>query len=106
MLTAANRVSAVFDSEAQAERAIVALRQLGVRDSQLSVVARHGETVPVGTGNAPVTEHGDTAGERMGTGALVGAGGRSRPAVTVRARHRRDEPLRHGRSPRGAASLR
>ncbi|HVK02822.1 MAG TPA: hypothetical protein VM490_05075 [Armatimonadaceae bacterium] len=77
MLTATNRVSAVFDSEAQAERAIVALRQLGVRDNQLSVVARHGDSTGVtGTGSAATAaaDHGDTAGERMGKGALVGAG--------------------------------
>lgn len=36
-------VSAVFDSHAEAERAVAELRQAGVRDDALSVVAKHHE---------------------------------------------------------------
>jgi len=37
------RASAVFDSHAEADRAIDELRRAGVRDSALSVIGRHGE---------------------------------------------------------------
>ncbi len=38
-----NLVSAVFDSHAEAERAVADLRQAGVTDHAISVIARHGE---------------------------------------------------------------
>ena len=66
-----NRVTAVFDSQSQAEQAVSELRQLGVRDSQLSVVSRHGDT----NGAAgPAAEKAGDAAEGMGKGALAGAG--------------------------------
>lgn len=72
---ATNRVSAVFDSQAQAEQAIVALRQLGVQDAQLSVVTRHGDNAAVtGGGSATAAaDHGNDAGDRMSKGARAGA---------------------------------
>lgn len=63
-----DRVTAVFDSRAEAERAITALRQAGVIDTQLSVVTRdEGSTAVSGSGSVA----GDTAAS-TGTGALVG----------------------------------
>ena len=35
------RISAVFDDQAKAERAVAELRSLGVRDAELSLVSRH-----------------------------------------------------------------
>ena len=70
-----NRVTAVFDSQTQAEQAVTALRQLGVSDAQLSVVARHGDTATAtGGGSAATAAHDDNAGERAGKGMLAGAG--------------------------------
>jgi hypothetical protein len=65
-----DRVAAVFNSQAEAERAVVALRQAGVSDSQISVVAKHGHDAAV-TGGGSVA---DDAGDRVGKGALAGAG--------------------------------
>ena len=63
------RITAVFDDQVQAERAISALRRINVPDAHLSVVARREHDVQV------VDEkHGDSAGARVGKGALAGAG--------------------------------
>jgi hypothetical protein len=65
------RVSALFDSRADAERAITEMRRLGARDSDLSVVVRHEE------GGAPSASPGVEArevGTGAGKGAVVGAG--------------------------------
>ena len=77
MLTATNRVTAIFDNQAQAEQAVVALRQMGVGDNQLSIVAQHGHDAAV-TGGGSVTgaadaEH-DGKGERVTKGLAAGAG--------------------------------
>lgn len=71
-----SRVTAVFDSQNQAEQAITALRQLGVNDSQLSIVARHGGDTTVSGGGtaAAAAEDADNTAERVGKGALAGAG--------------------------------
>lgn len=71
-----NRVTAVFDSQMQAEQAVTALRQMGVSDAQLSIVARHGETTTAtGGGSAAAAAHDDDdTGSRVGKGALAGAG--------------------------------
>ena len=61
------RVSAVFDSREQAERAVSALRQLGVNDTHIALVGRQD---PVET----VTTHGDDVAERTGKGLAAGAG--------------------------------
>ncbi len=68
-----NRVTAVFNDRNQAEQAVSALRQMGVNDTHLSIVSRHGE-------NANVTGHGSTADAASdvagdtGKGLLAGAG--------------------------------
>ncbi|MCC2669899.1 MAG: hypothetical protein K0Q72_2370 [Armatimonadetes bacterium] len=71
-----NRVTAVFDNRSQAERAIAALRQLGITDHQVSVVSQHGDDATV-TGSGTVAHdagaHDDGTGERIGKGALAGA---------------------------------
>src|SRR5688572_664798 len=63
------RITAVFDDQVQAERAINALRRINVPDAHLSVVARREHDVQVGD-----EKHGDSAGARVGKGALAGAG--------------------------------
>ena len=71
-----NRVTAVFDNRSEAERAISALRQLGITDSQISVIAQHGDDTSVtGTGSVAhdAVAHNDGTGERVGKGALAGA---------------------------------
>ncbi|MHB9132646.1 MAG: hypothetical protein ACYDBB_16375 [Armatimonadota bacterium] len=77
----ANRITAVFDDRSRAEQAVTELRRLGLRDDQLSVLTRQGkEMTTTGEGTmAEATspereEHGDTAAERAGKGALAGAG--------------------------------
>ena len=64
------RITAIFDDQAQAERAIAALRRISVPDTHLSVVARRQDTVDV----VVEGKQGDTAGKRVGKGALAGAG--------------------------------
>lgn len=66
-------MEAVFDSRSQAEQAITALRQLGVTDDQVSVIAQHGDDASV-SGGGSVADDGGDAGERVGKGALAGAG--------------------------------
>ena len=63
------RVTAVFDDRTQAERAITELRRRGIPDAQMSVVSRRADDVEVKKGATD-----DSAGERMGKGALAGAG--------------------------------
>lgn len=65
-----NRVTAVFDSQAQAEAAISDLRSVGVTDAQLSYVSRHNDG-SVGNGIAP---DGHTAGDDAVKGLAAGAG--------------------------------
>ena len=68
-----NRVTAVFESRNAAEEAIAALRQIGVTENQLSIIAPHGDKAQVSGGGSVADDAGDTA-ERMGKGALAGAG--------------------------------
>jgi uncharacterized membrane protein len=63
------RVTAVFDDRTQAERAITELRRRGIADADMSIVARRSDDVEV-TGK-PAD---DKTGERIGKGALAGAG--------------------------------
>ncbi len=72
-MLATNRVTAVFDSRAHAEQALTELRQLGVTDNQISVIASHGEGAAVSGGGSVADDAGDAA-ERVGKGALAGAG--------------------------------
>jgi hypothetical protein len=63
-----SRITAVFDDQAQAERAVTELRRLGVNDTDLSFVARsEDDAVPAGT-------HRNDAGKRAAKGAAAGAG--------------------------------
>jgi len=62
------RVTAVFDDRTQAERAIAELRRGGISEKDLSIVARRPDDVEVKGGPT------DKAGERIGKGALAGAG--------------------------------
>ncbi|HVF84815.1 MAG TPA: hypothetical protein VM821_02450 [Abditibacteriaceae bacterium] len=68
-----NRVTAVFDSQPQAEQAIQSLRQMGINDANLSIIARHGnETSTSGSGTAS-HDDGDS-GSGAAKGLLGGAG--------------------------------
>ncbi|MCW3060657.1 MAG: hypothetical protein JWQ02_2478 [Capsulimonas sp.] len=72
--TTTNRVTAVFADRAQAEQAVSALRQAGVSDSNLAIVAQHdGHTVSTGDGSAAVAAN-DGDGDRVGKGLAAGAG--------------------------------
>ena len=66
------RVTAVFDDRARAERAVNELRRLGVKDTDLSFVARsEDDAVAAGAARENVRE---SVGERAAKGAAVGAG--------------------------------
>jgi hypothetical protein len=63
-----SRVTAVFDDQARAERAVSELRSIGVTDTDLSFVARSEEdAVAAGASR-------DTVGKRAAKGAAAGAG--------------------------------
>lgn len=69
-----NRVTAVFDNFAQAEQAVQALRQMGVRDDHLSVVSQHN----AGGGQAAAATsthaaHDDHSGSNATKGLIAGA---------------------------------
>lgn len=72
--------SAIFDSHAEAERAVSDLRAAGVRDSDISVIAHHGGTTTASSGDGEITdEHhrnvlrGILGGGALGAGLAVGA---------------------------------
>ena len=65
-------ISAVFDSHSEAETAVRELRQAGVRDSALSVIARKSEDG--GDYGDVETEDADGKGEGALKGALLGGG--------------------------------
>lgn len=67
--------SAIFDSHAEAERAISELRRLGVVDARLSVIAHHGGTTTTSNADGDVTDeqHRNVLRGILGGGAL-GAG--------------------------------
>jgi len=67
-----NRITAIFDSQTHAEQAIQALRQNGVRDADLSIIARHGDNTST-SGDGSVS-HGDDSASGAGKGLLAGAG--------------------------------
>lgn len=65
-------VSAVFDTRAEAERAVSGLRAAGVRDNAISLVAQHdGDTT---TTDAAGERTDDDRGDRIAKGATVGLG--------------------------------
>lgn len=70
-----NIISAVFDSDAEAERAVSALRAAGVSDEALSVVAQHEGRTTTTSGSGEVTDdsHRSVLRGILGGGAL-GAG--------------------------------
>ena len=64
-----NRMTVLFDDRAHAEAAVNELRQLGVDESKMSIIARHNEGG--GAGNNAVVEH---DGASVPTGTVAGAG--------------------------------
>lgn len=70
-----SRVTAVFDSTTQAEQAVMALRQMGINDAQLSLISRHGENASMtGTGSAVASDAAADEAGNTGKGLLAGAG--------------------------------
>lgn len=71
----AQLVSAMFDTHTDAERAVSALRQAGVRDDALSVVAHHGGTTTTRSGDGEIThEHHRSVLRGILGGGALGAG--------------------------------
>ena len=66
-------VSAVFDSRAEAERAVTELRSAGARDSAISIMARRDGENEVNDGDGKVVDA-DGAGSGLAKGLTVGAG--------------------------------
>lgn len=73
MLTT-NRVTAVFDSMTQAEQAVNALRQLGLRDDHLSIVSRHNDNASSAGASSAAAANAADASSGAGTGLVAGAG--------------------------------
>ena len=74
-MLATNRVTAVFDNHQQAEQAVQALRQLGVREDHMAIVAQQqGAAGASGAGAGAGHDQGDDAGDRATKGLLAGAG--------------------------------
>lgn len=69
------QASAIFDSHAEAERAVSELRSAGIRDTDLSVIAHHGGTTTATSGDGEITDehHRNVLRGILGGGAL-GAG--------------------------------
>ena len=67
--------SAVFDNQEEAQRAVSALRQSGVADNSISVIAKHGNRTTTSSGDGEVTDddHRNLLRGILGGGAL-GAG--------------------------------
>ncbi|MGX7951687.1 hypothetical protein ACWPM1_03890 [Tsuneonella sp. HG249] len=67
--------SAVFDSQEEAQRAVAALRNAGVADTSMSVIAKHGNRTTTTSGDGEVTDddHRNLLRGILGGGAL-GAG--------------------------------
>ncbi len=77
-------VSAVFDTRGEAERAVNDLRSAGVKDSAISIVARHdGEhtTTTDGAGEEVAKDVVGTAAAGAGVGALLGIAALAIPGV-------------------------
>lgn len=69
------QASAIFNSHAEAERAVSELRTAGVSDADLSVIAHHGGTTTATSGDGEITDehHRNVLRGILGGGAL-GAG--------------------------------
>ena len=65
-----NRITVLFDDRAHAEAAVNELRQLGVNESQMSIVARHDNAATANNADA----HDDGANVATGTVAGMGVG--------------------------------
>lgn len=70
-----SKASAIFDTHAEAERAVSELRALGLSDNDLSVIAHHGGTTTTRSGDGEITDehHRNILRGILGGGAL-GAG--------------------------------
>ena len=66
MLNYADRITAVFDTQGQAQAAVDELRQLGVKDAHFNFIARQGDKA--------VAHHGEDVAAGAGKGLLAGAG--------------------------------
>lgn len=66
-----NLVSAVFDSRADAERAVTELRSLGVTDRAVSIIAQHGDDGKITTTTGDGTDNNASG---LGKGLTIGAG--------------------------------
>jgi uncharacterized membrane protein len=77
----ANLVSAVFDTHAEAERAVSDLRSAGVADSAISVVAQHDGKTSTTDGNGDTQEFVGTVAAGAGIGTLLGIAALAIPGV-------------------------
>src|SRR4051794_34641387 len=64
MTATTSRVTAVFDSQHQAEKAVQMLRGIGVPDARLAIIRKHDQE----------SESDDSTGERVAKGLAAGAG--------------------------------
>jgi hypothetical protein len=69
-----NLVSAVFDSESEAQRAVSDLRGAGVADHSLSLIAQHDGKTTTTTGEGETEEHGGSVLRGIIGGGALGAG--------------------------------
>ena len=69
-----NLVSAVFDSHADADRAVSELRSAGVHDTALSVIAQHDGKTTTTSGTGETEEHGGSIIRGILGGGALGAG--------------------------------
>ncbi len=69
-----NRVTAAFDTFAQAEQAVQALRQMGVRDDHLSIVSQQHAVGSNAAANAQVAHDEHPHSDGAARGLLAGAG--------------------------------
>lgn len=79
-----NLVSAVFDNQAEAEQAVSQLRNAGVQDSSISVIAQSGNDKPVttdGSGEEVAKDVIGTAALGAGAGTLLGIAALAIPGV-------------------------
>ncbi|MGV3615034.1 MAG: hypothetical protein ACO1SV_06840 [Fimbriimonas sp.] len=69
-----NIVSAVFDTQAQAEQALQRLRASGIADNHVSIVAQHANDLTTGHAEVRDLDDHDNKASGMAKGALAGAG--------------------------------
>jgi hypothetical protein len=67
-------ISAVFDNEHEADRALADLRAAGVPDRSLSIIARHDGKTTETSGTGDTTEHGGSVLRGLLGGGALGAG--------------------------------